>query len=1072
MNFKNFLKKRINLFLFFAFILVTLPSASVWAQKTIAVSGTVIDASGISIPGVNVVEKGTKNSVTTDLEGKFSINVASSKSELIFSYLGYETLTQVVGSKKSFNIALKNSESKLEEVVVVGYGTSKKSDLTGSVASISGDALKKNPVANVAETLTGRIAGVQVTSTEGSPDADIKIRVRGGGSLTQDSAPLLIVDGFPVNTINDISPSDIENITILKDASSTAIYGSRGAYGVVIITTKSGKDGAKIAVNYNIFSGVKRIAKTIDVLRPTDYVKWQYEFASLKNDIPSFDQFFGTWQNSNQYNNVQPIDWQREIYGRLGEVVSQDLSVRGGSDKMNFNFNYARYDEKAIMIGSDFLRNNLSLSLKNKASKKVDLAFTLRYSDTQINGGGANEQREVSSADSRLRHAVGYSPIPIPALTTDDTDDAIIGYLTNPFVAVDDNNRRQLRKNFNMQTSFGWKIIDNLQFRSDIGLDNYNYQDYRFYGRSTYYANNVPSAENQRLSSLIISDRKELRIRNSNTLNYDFKNLIGENHKLKVLIGEETIDYRSNEITSTIQGFPRLFTFENAINLSSQGKPLSVNNFYNPDDKLMSFFGRVNYDILNKYLFTATYRADGSSKFLGSNRWGYFPSAAVAWKIKEESFLKDVNWISSLKLRASYGLAGNNNIPTGQTSQTLQSYATTWINGVPNFWAPSDYMANPDLKWETTVTQNFGLDYDLFDGKVSGSVEVYKNLTKDLLIPFNINTSYTYQWRNMGEVQNSGIEATLNLVAVENKNFGLNFNFNIGVNQNRINSLGVMNNFSVSSGWAGTAILNDYLVNVGDSMGLIYGYQSDGRYEVSDFNYAGGIYTLKPGVANSSYAIGTLRPGSMKLKDINGDGVVNLSDQTIIGNANPKNTGGFVVNANAYGFDLSAAFNWSYGNDVYNANKIEFSSATSNPNGQYRNLGTDMADGTRWTNLDPLTGVLVTDPSALAALNANTTMWSPFMRQYVLSDWAVEDGSFIRLNTVSLGYTFPKSFIGKIGLSNLRFYATGNNVFVLTKYSGLDPEVSTRRRTPLTPGVDSSPYPRSRQVIFGLNLSF
>ncbi len=1072
MNFKNFLKKRINLFLFFAFILVTLPSASVWAQKTIAVSGTVIDASGVSIPGVNVVEKGTKNSVTTDLEGKFSINVASSKSELVFSYLGYETFSQVVGSKKSFNIALKNSESKLEEVVVVGYGTSKKSDLTGSVASISGDALKKNPVANVAETLTGRIAGVQVTSTEGSPDADIKIRVRGGGSLTQDSAPLLIVDGFPVNTINDISPSDIENITILKDASSTAIYGSRGAYGVVIITTKSGKDGAKIAVNYNIFSGVKRIAKTIDVLRPSDYVKWQYEFASLKNDIPSFDQFYGTWQNSNQYNNVQPIDWQREIYGRLGEVVSQDLSVRGGSDKMNFNFNYARYDEKAIMIGSDFLRNNLSLSLKNKASKKVDLAFTLRYSDTQINGGGANEQREVSSADSRLRHAVGYSPIPIPALTTDDTDDAIIGYLTNPFVAVDDNNRRQLRKNFNMQTSFGWKIIDNLQFRSDIGLDNYNYQDYRFYGRSTYYANNVPSAENQRLSSLIISDRKELRIRNSNTLNYDFKNLIGENHKLKVLIGEETIDYRSNEITSTIQGFPRLFTFENAINLSSQGKPLSVNNFYNPDDKLMSFFGRVNYDILNKYLFTATYRADGSSKFLGSNRWGYFPSAAVAWKIKEESFLKDVNWISSLKLRASYGLAGNNNIPTGQTSQTLQSYATTWINGVPNFWAPSDYMANPDLKWETTVTQNFGLDYDLFDGKVSGSVEVYKNLTKDLLIPFNINTSYTYQWRNMGEVQNSGIEATLNLVAVENKNFGLNFNFNIGVNQNRINSLGVMNNFSVSSGWAGTAILNDYLVNVGDSMGLIYGYQSDGRYEVSDFNYAGGIYTLKPGVANSSYAIGTLRPGSMKLKDINGDGVVNLSDQTVIGNANPKNTGGFVVNANAYGFDLSAAFNWSYGNDVYNANKIEFSSATSNPNGQYRNLGTDMADGTRWTNLDPLTGVLVTDPSALAALNANTTMWSPFMRQYVLSDWAVEDGSFIRLNTVSLGYTFPKSFIGKIGLSNLRFYATGNNVFVLTKYSGLDPEVSTRRKTPLTPGVDSSPYPRSRQVIFGLNLSF
>jgi len=1072
MNIEKLLKKRANLFLLLGLFLVTLPSATVWAQKSIDVSGTIIDASGVSIPGVNVLEKGTKNSVTTDLDGKFSMNVANSKSELVFSYLGYETVIQTVGQKRAFNIALKNSEAKLDEVVVIGYGSTKKSDLTGSVASISGDALKKNPVANVAETLTGRVAGVQVTSTEGSPDADIKIKVRGGGSLTQDSAPLLIVDGFPVNTINDISPSDIENITILKDASSTAIYGSRGAYGVVIVTTKSGKDGAKIVVNYNVFSGVKRIAKTIDVLRPSDYVKWQYEFALLKNDIPSFEQYFGTWQNNNQYNNVQPIDWQREIYGRLGEVLSQDLSVRGGSDKMNFNFNYARYDEKAIMLGSDFLRNNLSLSLKNKASKKVDLSFTLRYSDTKIDGGGANEQKEVSSADSRLRHVVGYSPIPIPALTTDDTDEAISGYLTNPFVSVADNNRLQLRKNFNMQASFGWKIIDNLQFKSDIGLDNYNYLDYRFYGRSTYYANNVPAAENQRLSSLVISDRKELRVRNSNTINFDFKDIIGANQKLKVLLGEETIEYRSNQITSTIQGFPKLFTFENTINLSSQGKPLSVNNYYNPDDKLMSFFGRVNYDLFNKYLFTATYRADGSSKFLGANKWGYFPSAAVAWKIKEENFLKEVNWINSLKLRASYGLAGNNNIPTGQTSQTLQSYATTWINGVPNYWAPSDYMANPDLKWETTVTQNFGIDYDLFKGKVTGSFELYKNLTKDLLIPFNINTSYTYQWRNMGEVQNSGFEATLNLIAIENKNFGLNFNFNIGVNKNRINSLGVMNNFGISSGWASTAIGNDYMVNVGDSMGLMYGYQSDGRYEVSDFNYSAGVYTLKPGVVNSSYAIGTIRPGSMKLRDIDGDGIVNLKDQTIIGNANPKHTGGLVINANAYGFDLSAAFNWSYGNSVYNANKIEFSSATSTPNGQYRNLGSDMADGTRWTNLDPLTGVLVTAPSALTALNANTTAWSPFMKQYVFSDWAVEDGSFIRLNSVSLGYTFKKSLIGKIGLSNLRFYATGNNVFILTKYSGLDPEVSTRRNTPLTPGVDSSPYPRSRQVVFGLNLSF
>lgn len=337
----------------------------------------------------------------------------------------------------------------------------------------------------MAESLTGRIAGVQVTSSEGSPDSEIKIRIRGGGSLTQDSSPLLIVDGFPVNSMSDISPSDIANITILKDASSTAIYGSRGANGVIIITTKTGKDG-KISVSFNSFYGFKKIAKTIDVLQPEDYVKWQHEYALLKNDVGSYEKYFGQWQDYDQYIGMKGNNWQKQIYGRLGEVQSHDLGIRGGSDKINFNFNYARYDEKAIMIGSDFKRNNLSFSLKNKASEKVDLSFTMRYSDTRIDGGGVNEQKEVSSADARLRHSVGYSPIPLPGLTTDNTDEALSSYLVNPFVAVADNDRTQLRKNYNMLGGFSWKIINDLQFKSDLGLDNYNYLDYRFYGRFTY----------------------------------------------------------------------------------------------------------------------------------------------------------------------------------------------------------------------------------------------------------------------------------------------------------------------------------------------------------------------------------------------------------------------------------------------------------------------------------------------------------------------------------------------------------------------------------------------------------
>lgn len=1069
MSIKCLFKKGTKSIYSFFVLMCLLLGQSAFAQE-ITVSGIVSDKSGVSMPGVNILEKGTKNTSSTDFDGKFTIRVSSTSSVLLFSYIGFETLSKTVGQNKSFKITLIESSSTLNEVVVIGYGTSKKSDLTGSVVSISGNDLQKQSIANVSEALTGRMAGVQVNSSEGSPDAEIKIRVRGGGSLTQDSSPLIIVDGFPVNSLNDISPSDIENITVLKDASSTAIYGSRGANGVVIVTTKKGKNG-EVSVNYNGFYGAKTIAKTIDVLQPEDYVKWQHEYALLSSTgVSSYEKYFGQWQDYDQYVGKAGNNWQKQIYGRLGQVQSHDIGIRGGSDKINFNFNYARYDENAIMVGSDFKRNNLALALNSKPNEKVDLSFTVRYSDSEINGGGANEQKEVSSADARLRHSVGYSPIPLPGLTTDDTDEAVAGYLVNPFVAVVDNDRTQLRKNTNMLGSFAWKPIEGLKFKSELGLNQSNNSDYRFYGRSTYYASNIPSATYQGMPSIIIRDFKDSRFRIANTINYDLKNILNDNHKLDVLVGQEFINYNSNQLTNTVQAFPKFFTFDDAKNLSSQGIPLSVDNFYDPADKLLSFFGRLNYSFNNKYLLTATYRADGSSKFLGDNRWGYFPSAALAWKISEEDFLKDISWINGIKLRLSYGQAGNNNIPTGQTVQNFQSNASAWINGVANFWAASKTLANPDLKWETTVTQNVGLDYELFKGRLSGSIEMYNNITKDLLINFPIpGTGYDFQYRNMGETQNKGFEASLNVVAIDQPKYGLNFSFNVGVNKNTINSLGVMDNFGINTNWASTAIGNDFLVNVGQPIGIITGYRNDGRYEVSDFDFSGGVYTLKPGVANNSTIIGAVRPGAMKLKDIDGDGIVNSKDLTIIGNTNPKHTGGFVINANAYGFDLSAAFNWSVGNDVYNANKIEFSSATQN--GQYRNLSTDMADGKRWTNVDS-SGQLVSDPSALEALNASTTMWSPFMKNFVLSDWAIEDGSFLRLNTLSLGYSLPKSIVSKLGITKMRFYATGNNVFIITKYSGLDPEVSTRRNTPLTPGVDYSPYPRSRQIVFGLNLNF
>lgn len=1071
---KFYLTKR-SIAMIFASLLMLVLSPPAHAQKR-TVSGTVKAVDDTPLPGVSVLEKGTQNGTVTDANGNYSLSV-NEDATLVFSFIGMKPVEVLVGNQTNIGVTLEDDVTQLSEVVVVGYGTQKKSDLTGSIVSIKGDDLKAIPVSTVAETLTGRLAGVQVTTTEGSPDAEVRIRVRGGGSLTQDNSPLYIVDGFPVNSISDISPSDIQSIDVLKDASSTAIYGSRGANGVVIITTKSGKEG-KVSVNFNSFYGFKRIANTLDVLDPYDYVKWQYEHAVMDNSIDqleSYERFFGRYDDIDLFAGQPGNDWQKQVYGRTGYVFNNDLSIRGGSEKFSYSVNYARFKERAIMVGSDFERNNLTLKLNNKPSEKIDLSFSLRYSDTEITGGGANEQNEVSSADSRLKYAVTYTPIPLSGLTTADTDPQIANYLVNPLVGAADNDRLQERRNYNLGGSFGWKIIENLQFRTDLGLDFYGYNDNRFYGLSTYYVDNVPASENQGAPAVILRDRKETRFRNTNTLTYDFSSMLGQDHNLKFLAGHEMIQYQSNQLTNVVHGLPTLFSSDQAFKLTTQGTPQSTDNFYNPDDKLLSFFGRLNYDFLGRYLVTATYRADASSKFSKANRWGYFPSVAAAWKISEESFMTGASsWLNSLKLRVSYGLAGNNNIPGGQLVQAFVSNNTEWINGFNSFWGPAKVMANPDLKWESTQTRNVGLDFSVIEGRINGSVEVYKNNTRDLLLEFPVaGTGYDYQYRNMGENENKGLETSLNFIAIEKDKVGLNFTFNIGFNRNTIKSLGLMDNFGRNTNWASTEIGDDFWIETGGSIGRMYGFQADGRYEVSDFSgydEASGTWTLREGVSDNSTVTGTVVPGMMKLKDITGDGVVNNEDRTIIGNANPKHTGGFILNGYAYGFDLTAAFNWSYGNSIYNANKIEYTSST--PRYQYRNFIDIMAEGNRWTNIDPSTGALVTDAETLAAMNANTTMWSPYLARYVFSDWAVEDGSFLRLNTLTLGYTVPASLLSRARIQNLRFYVTGYNVFILTNYTGFDPEVSTRRKTPLTPGVDYSAYPRSRQIVFGLNLNF
>ncbi|NBP69295.1 MAG: TonB-dependent receptor [Cytophagia bacterium] len=1041
------------------------------------VKGIVKGDDGVGLPGVTVVEKGSPaNGTVTDAEGSFTISVREGAT-LIVSFIGMKTVEVGVGNQTSLEVVMESDITQLSEVVVVGYGTMKKSDLTGSIVSIGGDDLKKVPVASVAESLTGRLAGVQVAGTEGSPDAEINIRVRGGGSITQSNQPLYIVDGFPVNSINDITPSDIQSIDVLKDASSTAIYGSRGANGVIIITTKSGKAG-KFSVSYNAFYGFKKVANTLNVLNPQDFVKWQREYSQLRFDADDqgyYEDYFGTWEDRDLFDGLKGNDWQKQIYGRTGTVNSQDISLRGGADKFSYSINYARYDEKAIMIGSDFVRNNFTLKLNNNATEKFDIGFSLRYSDTEIRGGGANEQNEVSSADSRLKNSVLYAPLQLPGITSDDTDDQLVGTLINPLIATYDNDRLQQRRNFNVAGSLGWKIVDELKFKSELGFDVLGNVDNRFYGRSTYYVQNVPAGENQGNPAAIIRDAKEIRIRNANTLDYDFKKILSSEHNLKLLLGHEVIHTQSNQLTSVLHGYPTLFSADEAFRLTTQGVPQSVDNNFSPDDNLLSFFTRATYEYQGKYLLYATYRADASSKFKGDNQWGYFPSAALGWKISEENFMQGASaWLDNLKLRFSYGVAGNNGIDRGQTSQAFLSRTTTWINGVTDFWSASNTLANPDLRWETTTTRNVGLDFGIIRSKLIGSVEAYQNNTSDLLIQFPTpGTGYTDQFRNIGETENKGLEASLTYVAIEKEKYGLSVSANIGINRNKVVSLGELNGILAYTNWASTELQNDFEVRTGRPLGDMVGYRNAGRYEVSDFegfDESTGNWILRSDVVDGTAVLGTLRPGMMKLRDLDGDGDVTTADRERIGNALPKHTGGFTVNGYAYGFDLTAAFSYSYGNDVYNANKIEYT--TASPRTNYRNMIDIMADGNRWTNLDPNTGLIVNDPAALEALNANTTMWSPYMARSVFSDWAVEDGSFLRLNTLTVGYTLPTSLVSKARVQSLRFYATAYNLFVLSNYSGFDPEVSTRRRTSLTPGVDYSAYPRSRQIVFGLNLNF
>jgi len=1059
--------------LFLLVCLLILSNSPLLAQGS-TVKGVVVDQTGEPIPGASILVKGTSTGLVTNMDGSYSIQVPSN-AVLIFSFMGMEKKEITVGNQSVINVTLQDDVATLSEFVVIGYGTIERRDLTSAVSSVGAKQLADIPVNSAAEAIAGRLAGVQVTASEGAPNADVQIRVRGGGSITQDNAPLYVVDGIQVeNALNILSPQDIESIDVLKDASATAIYGARGANGVVIITTKGGSE-MKTRVNYNGFIGVKTLANKLPLMNAREFVGYQYERSrGSEQERNRFLQTYGHFGDIENYNQVPFVDWQEEVFGRNAIMQTHNVSVSGGTAVTKFNISVTSNTEEGIMLASDFDRKLINFKFDHKVNDRLSVGFNVRYNNTVVNGAGTSA--EGSSSVNRLRHAVRYRPIlmdgtDITAYDPDYADETNANSLAliNPILLTEAEYRQRQQHVTNFNGSINYKINDHVSFRTTLGFDINNIEDHAFNDTITGVSRQIGAG--QPLASIRTNQRRILN--NSNVLTFNtnkIKTAFTEKNKFDLLLGHEIfeeefrIDFLENRF------FPIGITPERALGNMALGTPQIPRSDFQ-QSRLMSFFGRVNYSHDDKYLLSVTMRADGSSKFAPGNKWGYFPSVSGAWRLSEEGFMSGINErLSDLKLRASYGESGNNRIPNFLYLTQFLPNTFYGFNNQLNVGFSPEALAKEDLRWETTIAQNLGLDVGLWGGRVQFSVDAYLNRTRDLLleVPVPSTSGYTTQLQNIGATSNRGIELQLSGTVVNTRDFTWNANFNISFNKNRVEDLGDQTSFLIPSGWAGGNAPFDYAILLGQPVGTMWGLVTAGFYEIDDFDYAGGVYTLRDGVANNQGITSIApRPGGLKFQDLNGDGIIDDNDRTAIGNATPKFFGGFNQQFSYKNFDASIFLNFVVGNDILNANKLEFSSGYT-PNANLLGIMNE-----RWTNVNAA-GQVVTDPTELAAINQNAQIWTPLTSAsaFHMHSWAVEDGSFLRINNITIGYTVAPQVLKRLKIVNARFYATGNNLGVLTNYTGYDPEVNTRRRTPMTPGVDYSAYPRSRTFIGGVNFTF
>ncbi len=1003
---------------FFAFLGLFI-SLSVVAQNR-SISGTVKDQKGEALIGVSVILKGSNTGTITNIDGNYSLPSVEEKGLLVFSYIGYQKKEIAVAKQSVINVTLTEDNKMLDEVIVVGYGTQKKSDLTGSVVSVKADDMNAVPTSSVAEMLRGQAAGIVVTQNSARPGGSSDIVIRGRKSLTGGNSPLFIVDGVPVNNIDDFNSQDIQSVEVLKDASSQAIYGARASNGVILITTKNGADN-KTVVDFSTYLGTQQLKRNFDFYSPDEWIQLKREanrayVASPDPLDPTKSIYTTTYLGGNPVNGVYPGD--ASLFGNMYQnlvdrnftnwedlmikpAIQQkyDLSVRTGNDKTKIAASLGYFDQQGMVAPAAYNRANLRFNLNQKLSKKVSIGFNTSYTSSY-------RRQEDGSFNKFITEP--------PLLNATDANGNLIPILANSKYNPLWNNQNMLNEQkanrLLLNATFDWEIVNGLKYRMNASLNSRGSEN-GIYLNSKHEAGSTTNGQ----ATLQIGDTKDYLL--ENILTYDYK--INESNKFDVTVVQSVNSIIDTNTGMTGYGFATDDLGYN--NIGASAKPDPIQRSVTPRN-LASYMGRVRYNLMERYLFSASARIDGSSVFGANNKWGIFPAASFAWRVSEEGFMKDQEWLSNLKLRTSYGSVGNQAINPYQSQGLANTYFMQFGEGAAFAgYLPSSQLPNPNLKWETTSSLNAGLDIGILKDRISGTVEYYHSVTSDLLVNRSINqtTGYTSQLVNMGKVLNEGVEVTLNFIPVRTKNLTWTIDVNFASNKNEILAL---NGELDANGKPKNDIANNWFI--GHNIDAYYDYHFDGIWQTTDVipNYGP---SYKP------------QPGDIRVKDVVADNVINADDQEIIDRA-PKWTGSLSSTLKWKGIDFSLDFYTVQGAIRSNAYLYD------------PNSGGDLHGG--------LTGIKVNywtleNPSNTAPRPRDATI-------LYFSSLSYQDASYIRLRNLSLGYSFPKSLMRPLHVSNLRIYGTATNLWTQTKFLSYSPELG------------AGGYPEPKTFVVGLNVSF